>query len=353
MLELHGSPRRSGGRSAPRLFGGGWRGVAALASRSVALWATGLLVLAAWSPPVEAQGYPERTVRIVVPFPPGGAVDVLARVVGEQLALEWKQSVVVDNRPGANQIIGTQNVASAPADGYSLLLATTGHAVNATLIEKLPYDPVADFRAVALAATAPNILVVNSKLPVATLRELIDYAKAHPGKLNAAHPGNGTTMHLALELLKASAGIDFLTVGYKGTAPALNAVLSGEADFMFDVTAAVPQVKAGKLRALGVASANRSTLLPDAPTFAEAGLPGFEMSSWYAFLVRTGTPEAARNRLGRDIEEVLSRPAIRKRLAEYGLDSVPARSPVEVDEFVRAEVVRLGKVVKGAHLTVQ
>ena len=322
-------------------------------TRRAGLTLLALLAFAGSSPIVQAQTFPERAVRIVVPFPPGGAVDVLARVVGEQLALGWKQSVIVDNKPGANQIIGTQNVATSAADGYTLLLATTGHAVNATLIEKLPYDPIADFRGVALAATAPNILVVNPALPITSLRQLIDYAKGHPGKLNAAHPGNGTTMHLGLELLKATTGIDFLTVGYKGTAPALTAVLSGEADFMFDVTAAVPQVKAGKLRALGVASASRSTLLPDAPTFAEAGLPGVEMSSWYAFLVPNGTPPAVRARLGRDIEEVLARPAIRKRLAEYGLDPVPPKSPTEVDEFIRAEVVRLGKVVKDAHITAQ
>ena len=307
----------------------------------------------AWSTRVAAQTFPERTVRIVVPFPPGGAVDVLARMVADQLAAEWKQGVVVENRPGANQIIGTQNVAASPADGYSVLLATTGHAVNATLIEKLPYDPVADFHAVALAATAPNILVANASLPIASLRQLVEYARSHPGKLNGAHPGNGTTMHLGLELLKAAAGIDFLTVGYKGTAPALNAVLSGEADFMFDVTAAVPHVKAGKLRALGVASAARSTLLPETPTFAEAGLPGVEMSSWYAFLVPAATPVAVRIRLGRDIADVVSRPAIRRKLAEYGLGAVTPRSPAEVDEFIRSEVVRLGKVVKDAHITVQ
>jgi tripartite-type tricarboxylate transporter receptor subunit TctC len=322
-------------------------------AQRLALVAIALIGLAGWSLAAQAQTFPDRPVRIVVPFTPGGAVDVLARVVAEQLAAKWKQSVIVENKPGANQIIGTQNVASSAADGYTLLLATTGHAVNATLIEKLPYDPIADFRAVALAAMAPNILVVNSALPVTTLRQLIDHAKAHPGKLNAAHPGNGTTMHLSLEILKASTGIDFLTVGYKGTAPALNAVLSGEADFMFDVTAAVPHVKAGKLRALAVTSAARSTLLPEVPTFAEAGLPGVEISSWYAFLVPSGTPTALRDRLGRDIEEVLARAPIRQKLGEYGLGVASARKPGEVDEFIRTEVVRWRKVLKDANITAQ
>jgi tripartite-type tricarboxylate transporter receptor subunit TctC len=299
-------------------------------------------------PAAHAQSFPERPVRIVVPFPPGGAVDALARVVAEQLATKWKQGVVVDNKPGGNQIIGTQNVATAAADGYTILLATTGHAVNATLIEKLPYDPLKDFSALTLSATAPNILVVNPVVPATTLQQLVAYAKANPGKLSAGHPGNGTTLHLSLEILKAATGTDFTIVGYKGTAPSLNAVLAKEVDFMFDVTAAVPHVKAGKLRALAVTSATRSPLLPEVPTLAEAGLPGVEIFSWYAFLAPAGTPRAVVDRLNRDINDVLDQPAIRQRLTAYGLEPGRRMQASEVDTFIRGEAARWGKVVKDA-----
>lgn len=313
-----------------------WLGVALAAAGAAAL------------PAAHAQGFPERPVRIVVPFPAGGAVDALARVVAERLAQKWKQGVVVDNKPGGNQIIGTQNVSTAPADGHTLLLATTGHAVNATLIDKLPYDPLQDFSALTLSATAPNILVVNPAVPATTLQELVAYAKANPGKLSAGHPGNGTTLHLSLEILKAATRTDFTIVGYKGTAPSLNAVLAREVDFMFDVTAAVPHVKAGKLRALAVTSATRSPLLPDVPTLAEAELPGVEVFSWYAFLAPAGTPKSVVDRLNRDINDVLDEPAIRQRLTTYGLEPGRRMQAGDVDAFIRTEIARWGKVVKDA-----
>jgi tripartite-type tricarboxylate transporter receptor subunit TctC len=298
--------------------------------------------------PARAQPFPDRPVRIIVPFPPAGAVDALARVTAELLTQKWKQNVIVENRPGGNQIIGTQIVAAAPPDGHTLLLATTGHAVNATLIEKLPYDPLKDFAAVALSATAPNILVVHPEVPAHTLQEFVDYARRNPGKLNASHPGTGTTLHLGLEILKAATRTDFTIVGYKGTAPALNAVLAREVDFMFDVTAAVPHVKAGKLRALAVTSPARATVLPDVPTLAEAGLPGVEIFSWYAYLAPAGTPAEVLDRLNRDIAEVLGAPAVQGRLTNYGLESGKPMRPAEVDGFVRQEVARWAKVLKEA-----
>ena len=298
--------------------------------------------------PARAQSFPDRPVRIVVPFPPGGAVDALARVTAESLTQKWKQNVIVENRPGGNQIIGTQSIAAAAPDGLALLLATTGHAVNATLIEKLPYDPVKDFTAVALSATAPNILVVNPAVPADTLKEFIDYARSNPGKLNASHPGTGTTLHLGLEILKAATKTDFTIVGYKGTAPALNAVLAGEVDFMFDVTAAVPHVKAGKLKALAVTSSTRASLLPEVPTLAEAGLPDVEIFSWYAYLAPAGTPPAILAQLNRDIAEALGSPSVQGRLVGYGLEPAKRMGPKEVDDFIRQEIDRWAKVLKDA-----
>jgi tripartite-type tricarboxylate transporter receptor subunit TctC len=302
---------------------------------------------------VRAQSFPDRPVRIVVPFPPAGAVDALARVTAELLTQKWKQNVIVENRPGGNQIIGTQTVATAAPDGHTLLLATTGHAVNATLIEKLPYDPLKDFAAVALSATAPNILVVNPEVPAGTFQEFIDYAKRNPGKLNASHPGTGTTLHLGLEILKAATKTDFTIVAYKGTAPALNAVLAREVDFMFDVTAAVPHVKAGKLKALAVTSPARAAILPDVPTLAEAGLPGVEIFSWYAYLAPAGTPVAVLDRLNHDIAEVLGGPAVQGRLTNYGLEPGKPMRPREVDAFARQEVERWATVLKDAGVKAQ
>ena len=317
---------------------------------AVAIAVAGSLVDAV---PAHAQSFPDRPVRIVVPFPPGGAVDALARVTAELLSQKWKQNVIVENKPGGNQIIGSQTVSAAAPDGLTLLLATTGHAVNATLIEKLPYDPVKDFAAVALSATAPNILVVNPAVPASTLEEFIAYAKKNPGKLNASHPGTGTTLHLGLEILKAATQTDFTIVGYKGSAPALNAVLAGEVDFMFDVTAAVPHVKAGKLKALAVTSSARASVLPEVPTLAEAGLPGVEIFSWYAYLAPAGTPPAILAQLNRDIAEVLGGSSVQGRLVGYGLEPAKPMKPGEVDGFIRKEVDRWAKVVKDAGVKAQ
>jgi tripartite-type tricarboxylate transporter receptor subunit TctC len=317
------------------------------ALRLIGATAAGALGIAA--APALAQEFPGRgPVRIVVPFPPGGAVDSLARLVATELATKWKQSVVVDNRPGANQIIGTQAVASAAPDGYTLLLATTGHAINATLLEgKLPYNPVKDFAPAAFSATAPNILVAHPSAG-ASLRELLAQLRASPGKLNAGHPGVGTTQHLTLEILKSATKTDYGIVGYKGTAPALNALLAGEVSFMFDVAAAIPHVKAGKLRALAVTSPARYSLLPDVPTLAEAGLPGVEIFSWYAFLAPAATPAPVLERINRDIDEVLQQPAVRQRLVAYGLEPAKRMQPVEIARFVESEAGRWGKVIRDA-----
>jgi tripartite-type tricarboxylate transporter receptor subunit TctC len=282
-----------------------------------------------------------------VPFPPGGAVDILARVVGQKLGDKWMQSVIVENRPGGGTVIGTDIVAKSPADGYTLLLAVTAHAINATLVDKLPFDPVRDFAPISLAATAPNILVAHPSVPAGSVAELIAYAKANPGKLNFGSPGNGTAMHLSGELFKSAAGIDVVHVPYKGTQPVLTALLAGEVSYTFDAGVSLQQVRAGKLKALAVTSAKRAAIAPQLPTMAEAGLPGFEAQSWYGFLAPAGTPPAIVDQLSRDINETLRDAGVRERLERVALDPL-GTSPVEFEQYLRADIVKWGRIVRAS-----
>lgn len=294
--------------------------------------------------PALAQEFPSRPVRIVVPFTPAGAVDILGRIVAERLSAKWKQGVVVENRPGAGTVIGTDAVAKSPPDGYTLLLAVTAHSVNATLVEKLPFDPVRDFAPVVLAATAPNILVAHPSVPAGSVRELIAFAKANPGKMNVGSPGKGTTMHLAAEMFKAAAGLEFTIIHYKGTQPSLNALLAGEVGFLFDAGVSVPLVGAGRLKALAVTSAVRAAILPDRPTMEESGLPGFVVISWYGFLAPGGTPRHIVTTLNRDINAVLKEPDASARIAKIGLETAGSTAE-EFDQFIRDQIARWGKVV--------
>src|SRR5438034_5972010 len=253
--------------------------------------AAALLVVAA--PVALGQvAYPTKPVRLVVPFPAGGTTDLLARAAAQKLSEAWGQQVIVDNRPGAAGNIGAELVAKAAPDGYTLLMGTVGtHAINASLYAKMPYDHVKDFAPVILVAGVPNVLVVNPSLPVHSVQELIAYAKANPGKLNFASSGSGTSIHLSGELFKVMTGVQMTHVPYKGSAPALQDLLGGQVQLMFDnLPPSLPQIKAGRLRALAVTSATRAPALPDVPTVAEAGLPGFEASSWFGVLAPAGTP---------------------------------------------------------------
>ena len=304
---------------------------------------------AAVSAPSQAQDFPSRPIRIVVPFTPAGPVDVLGRLIAERLAARWKSGAIVENRPGAGTIIGTDAVAKAPPDGYTILLAVTSHAVNATLVEKLPFDPVADFAPIVLAATAQNILVVNPSVAAHTPAELIALAKANPGKLNAASPGKGTTLHLAAEMLKTAAGIDFTIVHYKGSQPALTALLSGEVAFMFDPGIVVPQAKAGKVRILAVTGAKRSPALPDVPTMIESGLPGFEVVSWYGFFAPAGTPRRVIDELNGAINDAVRDPSVRERMARINMEPAGG-TPEELDRFLRDQITRWGAAIRAANV---
>lgn len=294
-----------------------------------------------------AQGYPSKPVRMVVPFPPGGTTDILARAVGQKLSEAWNQQVIIDNRPGAGGNIGTDIVAKAPADGYTLLMGTVGtQAINASLYAKLPYDPVKDFAPVTLVASVPNVLVVNATIPAKSVKELIALAKAKPGQLTFASSGNGTSIHLSGELFKTMTGTFMLHIPYKGSAPALTDLMGGQTNMMFDnLPSSMPHIKSGMLRALAVTSAKRSPALPDVPTIAEAGVPGYEASSWFGVLAPAGTPKEIVARLNADIVKVLAAPDIKERLSAQGADPV-GNTPEQFAAYIRTEQIKWAKVVK-------
>jgi tripartite-type tricarboxylate transporter receptor subunit TctC len=295
--------------------------------------------------------YPSRPVRFVVPLPPGGGADIVARLVAERLGAAMDGSFVIDNKPGGGTVIGAETVAQSKNDGYTLLLGTaTTHAINISLLKKLPYDPVKDFAPVALIAVLPLILVVNpAVLPVDSLQELIAYAKQHPGKLNFASTGNGSSIHLAGEMLKMVAGLDMTHVPYKGASPALADLLGGQVQFMFTtIPPALPHVKAGKLRALCVANARRSTILPDLPTTAEGGAPGVEASSWNGMLAPAGTPQPIVNALSRELDTIMRAPDLIEKLKVDGVE--PAyKDPQAFTAYMAEETARYAKVVVASH----
>src|SRR5690349_12578544 len=259
---------------------------------ALAIFAASILALGAPVVPAQPATYPTKPIRLIVPFPPAGTTDILARAVAQKLSETWGQQVVVDNHPGAGGNIGSDIVAKASPDGYTLLMGTVGtHAINPSLYAKMPYDHVKDFAPVILVAGVPNVLVVNPALPVKSVQELIVYGKANPGKLNFASSGNGTSIHLSGELFKTMTGIQMTHVPYKGSSPALTDLIAGQVQLMFDnLPSSLQFIKAGKLRALAVTSLERSSALPDVPTLAESGLPGFEVSSWFGVLAPAGTP---------------------------------------------------------------
>ncbi len=295
----------------------------------------------------QAPAYPTKAIRLVVPFPPGGATDILARNVAQKLSETWGQSVVVDNRPGAGGNIGSELVAKAAPDGYTLEMGTVGtHAINASLYSKMPYDHVKDFAPIILVAGVPNVLVVNPSLPVNSVQELIAYAKANPGKLNFASSGPGTSIHLSGELFKVMAGVQMTHVPYKGSAPALQDLLGGQVQLMFDnLPPSLPQIKGGKLRALAVTSLTRAPALPDVPTIAESGLPGFEASSWFGILAPAGTPPAIIAKVNAEVAKWLASPEGKEKLVAIGANAAGG-SPEDFARHIQVETAKWAKVVK-------
>ena len=296
-----------------------------------------------------AQAYPSRPVRLVVPFPPGGPLDIVGRLIAQKLGDAWGQSVVVDNRPGAGGNIGAELVAKAAPDGYTILMgALSTHAVNPGLYAKMPYDAVKDFAPITLVAITPNVLVVNASLPVNSAKEFVAYAKANSGKLAFGSGSNGSAGHLAGELFKVETATDIIHVPYKGGAPATQALLAGDTQFMFDNLAnAMPQVKAGKLKALAVTTAERSKLAPDLPTMAEAGLPGFDISTWFGLLASAGTPQEVIAKWNAEVTKILNSPDMRERLTAQGAEPAPM-TPDQFAAFIRSEIPKYARIVKAS-----
>ncbi len=297
--------------------------------------------------PAQAQTFPSRPVKIVVPFSAASATDTVAREVATRMSESWGQPVVVENKPGASGILGAVAVAKAPADGYTLFFTSnTTQAANPSLFVSLPYDPVKDFVAVAPLAVASNLLVVNPALGVSTVKELIQRAKAQPGKLSFAY--GSSLSRVNSEMLRSMAGIDIVPIAYKSNPQGVSDLLGGHVQLMFaDTITAMPQVKAGKLIALGVGSARRSALLPEVPTIAEAGLPGYELSGWLAVFAPAGTPDAVVSRLHGEINRILVLPEVRERLLQLGLDPMLGTS-AQLGELVRSEIPKWARITKEA-----
>jgi len=296
-----------------------------------------------------AQNYPTRPIRMVVPFTPGGSTDILARFIGQKLTEAWGQQVVIDNRPGAGGTIGLEIAARAKPDGYTLVMAHIGTlAVNPTLYEKLSYDPVKDFQPITQVAMVPNMLAVHPALPAKSVKELVGLARAKPGGLNCGSGGNGSAAHLACEYFKLKAQVNIVHIPYRGTAPAVTDLIAGQISMMITgVPPLLQQVKAGKLRGLAVATSKRLPLLPEYPTIAEAGVPGYEASQWYGVLAPAGTPRPIVDRLYKGIADALARPDAKERLAADAAEAVGS-TPEEFGAFIKAEIARWAPVVKAS-----
>ncbi len=294
-----------------------------------------------------ADSYPTQSVKLVVPFPAGGTTDILARVFAQKMSEAWGQPVLVDNRAGAGGLIGSEAVARSAADGYTLLLGTIGtHGVSTSLYSKIPYHPEKDFAPVTLLATLPNILAVNPSVPANNLKELIYYAKANPGTVAYASAGNGTASHLAGELLRKSAEIDIIHVPYRGSSPALTDLMGGRVALTFDYTpSALPYVRSGKLRGLAVTGAARTKAAPELPTMIEAGLPNFNMVTWYAIYAPRATPPEIVSKVRDTIAKAATAPDIIKRMDDLGVDLV-AGTPDELAQFQHAEIERWSRFIK-------
>ncbi|QIL70788.1 tripartite tricarboxylate transporter substrate binding protein [Diaphorobacter sp. HDW4B] len=318
----------------------------ALMTAAAAVASAGLTIPAAAMAQPEAN-WPTKPIKWVVPFPPGGAMDVIARTLGDKAARVLGQAVVVENRPGAGGNIGADYVAKQPADGYTIMITSIGMATNKALYAKLSYDPVKDFAPISLLAVVPNVLVVNaSKSPDKTVKDVIAHAKKEPGKLTYASAGNGTSIHLAGEVFASMAGVNILHVPYKGSGPAVTDMLGGQVDLMFDsITSARPHIQSGKLRALGLTTAKRSSALPNVPTIAEAGVPGYEVSPWFAVFAPAGTSPEIIAKLNKVLNDGMKDPETLKKLESVGAEPI-GTTPQELATHLNKELDRWGKLIK-------
>jgi tripartite-type tricarboxylate transporter receptor subunit TctC len=323
--------------------------------RTFTLAAASALGLLALTPlAAQAQAFPTKAITIIVPFSAGGTTDILARVLGQFISKDFGQPVIIDNRAGAGGNIGTQLVARAAPDGHTILMGTVGtHAINQSLYPKLAFDPIKDFAPLTRVALVPNLLVANPAQPFKTVKELTAYAKANPGKVTFGSSGSGTSIHLSGELFKQMAGVDIQHVAYKGSAPAVNDLLGNHIAIMFDnMPSAISHVKAGKLRPLAVTTAQRSPALPDVPTIAEAGVSGYEATSWFGLLAPAKTPAPVVAKLNASILKALADPDVKKKLLEQGAEPA-GETPTQFAAFIASETVKWGKIVKQSGATAQ
>ena len=302
--------------------------------------------------PAAAQNYPTKTIRVIVPYPAGGATDFFARLVFPKMGEALGQSVVVENRPGAGTAIGASEVARSAPDGYTLLLGDAGtYAFNPTLYKKLSYDPTKDFAPVSLTGRFALILAVNPATPAKSVQEFVAAAKSQPGKINYGAPGPGSPIHLAMEFFKQRAGLDMTPIPYKGGADAMNDLLGGRISAMFlDIASGLPQIKGGKLRPLAVASAKRVAALPDLPTIGESGYPGFEAWAWQGFVAPAKTPRPIIMRLNAEFAKVMSDPTIKQRLSESGFEPQTS-TPEEFSSYMKSEIAKWAKVIRESNVT--
>lgn len=313
---------------------------------------TGVLMCAAFSA-AASDNFPSRPIKWVVPFTPGGAMDSMARTIGERLSQNMGQPVIIENRPGAGGTIGSSQVAKSDPDGHTMMIVSIGHAVNPALYPKLSYDPVKSFEPVSLVAIVPNVLVVGPGVKASNVSELIAAAKAQPGKMTYASAGNGTTIHLGAELFNAMAGVDIMHVPYKGSAPAITDLLGRQVDIMFDsVSSAKPHIDSGRLKALAVTTMKRSSILPNVPTLNEAGLKGYELNGWYAVFVPAKTPRPIVDKLNAEITKAIKHPDVAKRFAQLGAEPVGS-SPEELATTLKSEITRWSDVVRTRNIKLE
>lgn len=314
-----------------------------------------LLSLVSLQAPVLAQSgpYPNRPIRLIVPYPPAGAIDPIARVIAKQVSEAWGVPIIIENKPGAGTVIGTQLVAQAAPDGYTLLVASSNHVINPVMMSKLPYDSVKGFEPISLISIIPFMLTVNPEVPAKSVAELISYAKAQPGKINFSSTGDGGTTHLAGEYFKSMAGVELVHVPYKGSNPSMMGVVSGEVQMTLDsVFMQKPQVDAGKLRALAVTAPRRMPIVPELPTISESGLTGYEAYSWAGLLAPAGTSPEIIQKWQKEIERIMKSPEIRDAQLNQGLDPVGSSSEYFA-KFIGVEMAKWGKVIKEAKIPVQ
>jgi tripartite-type tricarboxylate transporter receptor subunit TctC len=301
----------------------------------------------------QQQVFPNKQVTIVAAFPPGGTVDLLSRVLGQKLSEDWRQPVIVENRPGASGIVGSQHVGRSPADGYTLMVVPITHVTNSSLFSKVPYDPIEDFTPISMLAVSPLMLVVSSNSPLKSVNDLVAQARARPGGLNCGSGGNGTSQHLACELFKHVAKVDIKHVPYKGNAAAMTDVIGGQIETLFDQMAtAVPHVKGGKVRALAVTTPHRSPAMPDVPSISESGLKGAEAAAWFGIIGPKGMPTEVVDRINASLRQVLARPDVQQQLGQQGLELTPT-SPEEFRNTLRSEMAKWASVIKAAGIKIE